>query len=61
MLTELIPGISLCIAIFFFILAVGNELFMVMIAEQLRYLLLIIHNKPLPPAVSIPQRPEPVS
>jgi hypothetical protein len=61
MLTELILGISLCIAIFFFIITVGNELFTIMVDEQLRYLRLIIHYAPLPPTVSIPQRPEPVS
>jgi len=61
MLTELILGISLCIVIFSFIIVVGNELFSIMINEQLRYLRLIVHYAPLPPAVNIPQRPEPVS
>jgi len=61
MLTGLIIGISLCIAIFFLIIAVGNGLFTIMVDEQLRYLRLIIHYAPLPPAVSIPQRPESVS
>jgi Family of unknown function (DUF6920) len=61
MLSELILGVSVCIVVFSFILVVGHELFAIMIDEQLRYLRLIIHYAPLPAAVSIPQRPEPVS
>lgn len=61
MLSGLILGVSLCIVIFSFIVIVGHELFAIMVDEQLRYLRLIIHYAPLPPAVSIPQRPEPVS
>jgi hypothetical protein len=61
MLTELFLVIGLCIVIFFFVIAVGNEFFAIIVNEQLRYLRLIIHYAPLPPVVSIPQHPEPVS
>jgi hypothetical protein len=61
MLTELFFGICLCIVIFFFLIAVGNELFAIIVNEQLRYLRLIIHYAPKPPVVRIPQYPEPVS
>jgi Family of unknown function (DUF6920) len=61
MLTELTLGVSLCTVIFLLIIVTGSELFAIMVDEQLRYLRLIIHYAPLPPAVSIPQRPEPVS
>jgi hypothetical protein len=61
MLAVLTLWVILCIVIFLFIIVVGSELFAIMIDEQLRYLRLIIHYAPLPPAVNIPQRPEPVS
>jgi hypothetical protein len=61
MLNELILGVSLFLVVFSFIIVVGHELFSIMIDEQLRYLHLIVHYAPLLPAVSIPQRPEPLS
>jgi hypothetical protein len=61
MFSELLSGLILCIVIFFFIIVTGSKLFAIMVNEQLRYFRLIVHHAPLPPAVSIPQRPEPVS
>lgn len=61
MLAEVLFVLILCIVIFCFIIVTGSELFAIMIDEQLRYLRLIVHYAPLPPAISIPQRPEPVS
>jgi hypothetical protein len=61
MLTELMFGIILCIVIFIFIIVVGSELFRIMVNEQLRFLLLIVHYAPLPATISIPSRPEPVA
>lgn len=61
MLTELMFWFILSIVIFIFIIVVGSELFRIMVNEQHRYLQLIVHYAPLPPAVSIPTRPEPVS
>ncbi len=61
MFSELLFGFIVGIVIFCFIIVVGHELFAMIINEQLRYLRLIIHYALLPPAVSIPQRPEPVS
>lgn len=51
----------LCVVIFLIIITAGNELFAIMVDEQFRYLRLIISDAPLPEAVSIPSRPEPVA
>ena len=61
MLSELLFGFILWIAVSLFIIAVGSELFAIMIDERLRYLRLIVNYAPLPATVSIPTRPEPVA
>lgn len=57
----LIFGIILCIVIFLFLIVVGNELFGIMVDEQLRYLRLIVFYAPTPATGSIPSGPEPVA
>lgn len=61
MLSELLFGFILWIAVFLFIIAVGSELFSIMIDERLRYLRLIVNYAPLLPSVSIPSGPEPIA
>lgn len=61
MLSELLFGFILWIAVSLFIIAVGSELFAIMVDERLRYLRLIVNYAPLPATVSIPTRPEPVA
>jgi hypothetical protein len=61
MLSELLFGFILWITVFLFIIIVGSELFAIMIDERLRYLRLIVNYAPLPAAISIPTRPEPVA
>ena len=60
MLSELLFGFILWIAVFLFIIAVGSELFAIMVDERLRYLRLIVNYTPLPASISMPTRPEPL-
>jgi len=61
MLSELLFGFIIWIVVFLFIIAVGSELFTIMVDEQIRYLRLIINYAPLPATISIPTHPEPVA
>jgi hypothetical protein len=60
MFSELLFGFIVWIAIILLIIAVGSELFSIMIDERLRSLRLIVNYAQVPPAVSIPSRPEPL-
>jgi len=57
----LIFGIILGISIFLFLIIIGNELFGIMIDEQLRYLRLIVFHAPTPAKISFPSGPEPLA
>ncbi|MFA5268482.1 MAG: DUF6544 family protein [Methanoregula sp.] len=57
----LVFGSILCFPIFLFLIIIGNELFGIMVEEQLRYLRLIVFHAPTPAKVSVPTRPEPVA
>jgi hypothetical protein len=61
MFSELLFGFILWIAVFLLIIAVGSELFSIMIEERLRYLRLIVNYAQLSPTISIPTSPEPVA
>jgi hypothetical protein len=60
MLTELLSGFIFWFVIFFFIIIVGNELFTILVNEQLRYLRLIVHYAPLPATACIASGSGPV-
>lgn len=60
MIDMLIIGTIMWVAIFLFMVATGSNLFMVMVAEQLRYLDLITMYAPLPPPAPPRTLPEPV-
>ena len=57
----LLPAFIVWIVVFIFIIVVGNELFVIMVDERLRYLRLIVNYAPLPATISIPTYPEPVA
>ena len=61
MFSELLFGFIVWIVIVLFIILAGNEIFAIMVDEQLRYLRLIVNYAPLSPTVSIPSRPEPLA
>lgn len=61
MLEELFVGIILSFALFLFFIAIGNDLFGIMVDERLRYLRLIAFYAPPPATVTIPSGPEPVA
>jgi hypothetical protein len=61
MLDLLILAIIFSIAIFLFAIAIGSNLFIVMVDEQIRYLQLIETYAPLPRTALTRSRPDPVS
>lgn len=61
MVDVLIFGIVLSISIFLFLIITGNELFTIMVDEQLRYLRLIVFHAPTPETVTPPSRPDPLA
>jgi hypothetical protein len=61
MIDLLVPGIVFSIAIFLFAVAIGSNLFAVMIDDRVQHLRLIIACAPLPASVTGRSCPEPVS
>jgi len=56
MLSEMIAGIILFVAIFIIIIIAGEELFFVIMREQVRYFFLIVFYAPLPRTITISKR-----
>lgn len=61
MVPELLTGFILWIGIVLLIIVTGSELFAIRVNEQIRYLLLIIHDAPYNGSSPMPAVPEPVS
>jgi len=60
MIDFFLVSIILCITLFLFAIVIGEELFKIMVNEQVRYLKLIVTYVPLPSRRDITQLPEPV-
>ena len=60
MIDFFLASIILCITLYLFAIVIGEELFKIMVNEQVRYLKLIVTYVPLPSHRDIGQLPEPV-